>query len=285
MNILYIIFLPVIAFLGAVFGSFINCTAWRVSRGEDFMHGRSRCPECGHVLGAKDLVPVFSYLFLKGKCRYCKTKIPARYVAVECVMAAAFTFSALCFGPSVQAARCMGLAVILTGIALVDLDTYRIPNGFIAAAGIWWGLMWAAETAVRHACPSGDPWPAGYKGLIQPAALYGQYGLRGFLSGLAGGFGIALMVFLISVLFDKLTGKESLGGGDIKLFFAAGLFLGFPGGLLDLVLSCVTGLLFAAGIKKNRIPFGPAIALATWACMFIGPPVTEWYLKLCNIHI
>ena len=68
---------------GAVLGSFLNCAAWRIAHGESFLKGRSHCTSCGHVLGFLDLIPVFSWIFLGGKCRYCKTKISPRYMLTE----------------------------------------------------------------------------------------------------------------------------------------------------------------------------------------------------------
>ena len=101
------------AAFGAVFGSFINCTAWRIAHGENFLKGRSHCAECGHALSAADLVPVFSYLFLRGKCRYCGKKISPRYMLTELLLAAAFVCFVLRFGISGETLRYMGLAVIL----------------------------------------------------------------------------------------------------------------------------------------------------------------------------
>ena len=128
------------AVLGAVFGSFINCAAWRIAHGESFLKGRSHCAECGHELKALDLVPVFSYLFLRGKCRYCGKKISPRYMITELLLAAAFVGIVLRFGISGETLRYLGLSVILLGLSLVDLETYRIPNGFIIAGIIWWAV-------------------------------------------------------------------------------------------------------------------------------------------------
>ena len=77
----------VAAALGAVMGSFLNCAAWRIAHDQSFLKGRSRCPECGHVLGVPDLVPLFSWLFLRGKCRYCGAKVSVRYFLTELFMA------------------------------------------------------------------------------------------------------------------------------------------------------------------------------------------------------
>ena len=125
----YICILAAVA--GAVFGSFINCAAWRIAHGENFLKGRSHCAECGHVLGIGDLIPVISYLALKGKCRYCGKKISPRYMLTELAMAAAFVLCLLRFDLSGQALRGMGFAVILLGLSLVDLavrDRRRRPD-------------------------------------------------------------------------------------------------------------------------------------------------------------
>ena len=111
-------------------------------------------------------------------------------------------------------------------------------------------------------------------------ALTGQAWVRYLRDGLLGGVIVAGALLLLSLLFDRLTGKESLGGGDIKLFFAAGLYLGLAGSLFNLILSCFTGLLFAFCFRKNRIPFGPSIAAATYVSLLFGPLVTNWYLGL-----
>ena len=87
-------------------------------------------------------------------------------------------------------------------------------------------------------------------------------------------------MLLFSLLFDKITGKESLGGGDIKLLFVVGLYLGLAVGFFNLILSCITGLLMVALLKKQRIPFGPAIAAATYISLLAGPAVVGWYTGL-----
>ena len=82
------------------------------------------------------------------------------------------------------------------------------------------------------------------------------------------------------LIFDKISGKETMGGGDIKLFFVVGLYLGTAVGFFNLILSCVTGLIFVAVMKLRRIPFGPSISLATCISLFTGPSVVAWYISL-----
>ena len=264
--IILVYFSVLAAALGAVFGSFINCAAWRIAHGESFLKGHSHCAECGHELKALDLIPVFSYLFLRGKCRYCGKKISPRYVLTEILLAAAFVLLVLRFGVSWETLRYMGLTVVLLGLSLVDLETYRIPNGFLIAGIVCWAvtlpLVWPKE---------------GASGL---SAWIGSSLAVTLQSSLLGAFVIAGAVLLLSLVFDKLSGKESLGGGDIKLLFVVGLYLGLAVGFFNLILSCIVGLLFVALMKQKRIPFGPAISLSAYVSLFVGPAVVSWYMSL-----
>ena len=242
------------AVLGAVFGSFFNCMAWRIAHGESVWKGRSHCAVCGHTLHGRDLVPVFSYLLLKGKCRYCGEKISPRYMGVELFTASVFVSLVFRYDVSWQFLRCVVLACILLTLALVDLEIYEIPDRFLLAGILWW--------AVTLPC-------------------FGKENIMGRIGkGILGGFVIAGALLLLTLVFDKVTGKEGLGGGDIKLFFVTGLYLGLAGNLLNLLVSCVTGLLFVVVWKRDKIPFGPAIALSTWFCLLFGDMIVQWYFGL-----
>ncbi|MDO5702044.1 MAG: prepilin peptidase [Lachnospiraceae bacterium] len=250
------------AALGTIFASFIGCAAWRITRGESFLTGRSRCDACGHVLGAADLIPIISYIALGGKCRYCGAKIPPRCVWTEVLLGASFAALVLRFGVSGETLRYMGLFVILLGLSLVDLDTFRIPDGFILAGIIWWAVT-------IPLC----------MGLAGDGNLFVKTGTH-LPSGLLGGFIIAGGMLALVLIFDKVSGKETMGGGDIQLFFVSGLYLGPAVGFFNVILSCVTGLLFVAVTKQRRIPFGPSISLATAISIFVGPAVVAWYAGL-----
>ena len=252
---LMLVYCLVVAFiLGAVFGSFLNCAAVRIVNKESVVKGRSHCMSCGHALGVLDLIPLFSWLFLKGKCRYCKTKIPARYFLSELFMAVMTALCLLMFDLSFLALRNFILLCCLFALSMVDIDSLIIPNRFILIPiGAW----------------------AAYIPLAEKPLIYLRDGL------IAGAvFGVGLL--LISLLMDKVLKKESLGGGDIKLFFVMGLYLGLAKGLLALLVSCVFGLVFVIIKKKKKepFPFGPSISLATWLCLLFGSYVTDWYLGL-----
>ena len=290
-----IVYICVVAFIiGSVFASFVNCMAGRYSVGllESITAGRSRCDACGHVLGIADLVPVASYIFLKGRCRYCGEKVSPRNLVSEVTLGVAFSLiglkacaailsqSMVVFGgenPSgmsgtgivIDAVVTMALVCILMAIALVDLDTFEIPNGLILG-GIG---LWVVTLVLRLVMPEA------FVSSVGSAPAYAVV-LDELVNGLAGGLIIGGAMLLISIIFDKVTGKESLGGGDIKLFFMVGLFLGVLGGLLNLILSCVMGIVFAFGMKQKRIPFGPSIAAATVVSLLWGQELVAWYIGL-----
>lgn len=237
---------------GIIFGSFINCMSWRIVNGESVLKGRSHCTDCGHELGILDLVPVLSYVFLKGRCRYCQSRIAPRYMLVEILLGILFMIILASFGISWKSVEYMILTCILLGLSLVDLNIYEIPNRFIIVGIVNW-------IAFLPLIPS----------------TIGQV-----KNGLLGGFLIAGSLMILSIVFDKLTGKESLGGGDIKLFFMTGLYMGMLESLFCLILSCILGIVFSLVIKKERIPFGPFISVAVFITLLIGSTVTGWYMSL-----
>ena len=248
------IFILVFAFLaGTVFASFFTCMGERIAKGRDWVKERSTCDHCGHVLGARDLIPVFSYLSTGGKCRYCGAKIPVRCLVTEVLLGIYYVLCVLRFGISMEAFRCMALSGLLLGLSIVDLEIYEIPDGFIVAGIVLWVMTLPFLKT---------PWRTE---LIQ---------------GLLGGLLIGGGMLVLSLIFDRITGKESLGGGDIKLFFMTGLFLKPACGLLSLIVSCMTGLCFVLLLKKSKIPFGPAISLAVCITLLYGSYVVEWYLGL-----
>lgn len=289
------------AVLGACLGSFTNCLAWRVVAGESVLKGRSHCPECNHALGILDLIPIVSWLALRGKCRYCKAKVSPRYVIVEIIMATVFALLAWRFGIGVATLAYMALACILCAVTLVDADTYTIPNGFIIA-GI---IVWAATVWFM------EPQAGGF-GIGTLFVPYFGYGFLAVLvDGLAGGFAVGIGMLLLSLLFDKIMGKQTLGGGDVKLFFMVGLFLGLLLGVFNVLLSCIIGLVIAfvgnalsgsrasseeegsgdpssahddenaeEPLPTRAIPFGPAISIAAILTLFVGSSALTWYIGL-----
>lgn len=272
------------AVLGACLGSFVNCLAWRQANGESVLAGRSHCTSCGHVLGVLDLIPVVSWLALRGRCRHCGQRVSPRYVIVEVLMAVLFAAVVVRYGVSVQTAAYLVLVCILMAVALVDLDTFTIPNGFVLAGCVLWLVtIWFMPA------PRVDAFSVGslFSGWVHPSGAVA-------LDGIVGAVGVAGGVLLLSLVFDMVTKRSSLGGGDVKLLFMVGLFLGLAGSMLNLLVACVVGLAFAVvrglsapssqdedeSIRTRAIPFGPAIAAATVFTLLAGPTILTWYAGL-----
>lgn len=243
--------------VGAVFGSFLNCAAFRIARGESFTKGRSRCPHCGHELAAPDLIPVLSWVFLKGRCRYCGEKISPRYVVCELLFAAISIACILKFGLTLVCLRNWIYLACLFCLSLVDIDSFTIPDGcLIIPAAVW--LITA---------PFLGMWPWGM--------------IKGIVFALICG----ALLLAISLVLDKVLGKDSLGGGDIKLVALAALYNETAGTLFMIMLACITGLIYIVITKKGRgehIPFGPFIAAASCIMLLFGGPFVNWYLGLMS---
>ena len=242
----------VAALLGACTGSFLGCLAWRTVHGESVLRGRSHCDVCGHTLGVRDLVPVFSYLFSGGKCRYCGAKLSARHVWGELISGAVFVTLLLRYDISLQTLEGWLLACVLLACAFADLEGYIIPDRFIAAGAVLFAVTL----------------------FIEPEPV------RRLADGLLGGVGVGGGLLLLSLYMDKRLKRETLGGGDIKLLFLTGLFFGWKGNLLCLTLACVAGIVWGLAGKRRgeAIPWGPSIAVGAWITALAGQMFIDWYL-------
>lgn len=272
----------VVAAFGLAFGSFLNCAAMRMARHEDFVHGHSRCMDCGHTLSAVDLVPVASWVMSGGKCRYCGQKVSARYPLTELLFAVLCVGVYLRHGLSAETARDLVLVGCLFALSIVDLECFEIPDGCLLVGLAAWAaalpfMGWSWTDALVHIAA----------GLLCGGAMLG-----------------------VSLALDYILKKESLGGGDIKLFALLGLYLGLLESYFLVLLSCVIGLVFvgtarlvgrdagcgrhplADGERENgkhpsasgeavpegAFPFGPSIAAAGYILLLSGDAAAEWYL-------
>lgn len=324
---LIMLYILILAFLfGAVFGSYIDCVAWRLVHHERVARGRSHCDVCGHALGAGDLIPIISYLRSGGRCRYCGAKFSAESTWVELALGLGFAAIVYKFDVSFVALRYLGLLVILMGLSLVDQKTLLIPDRFHVAGILWWlltlpliactqgrgltealsitgarlplanapglqdGLGRIMLAAADSAATAGTSLVTSASAVVTNAAgaavvftghiPFTQWLLTDLKWGLISAFGVGLLMLLISLVFDKLTGKESLGGGDIKLLFMTGLYMRPGVTLFNLMLSCFVGLFIALGLKKDKIPFGPSISIAVFLSILFGSEFVAWYTGL-----
>ena len=248
----------VAACFGAVMGSFLNCAAWRVARGESFLRGRSRCPACGHTLGPLELVPVFSWLFQRGRCKACGERISPRYPLTELGFALATVLCLLRFGVTALCLRNYVFLCCLFLLTLTDLDAMLIPDGCHIAAALAWVVA------------------------LPFVGMGGREILLHLLAAVVFGGGL----LGISLILDRVLGRDSLGGGDIKLMAVVGLYLGLVGALFALVIACVAGLAIHALSRKGKgaaFPFGPSIAPAAALMLLYGAPLVDWYLGLLGL--
>ena len=252
-------YMLVLAFiLGACIGSFVNCIEWRIHNKKGSILGRSNCPNCGHKLGFFDLIPIFSYIFLGGKCRYCKEKISFRYLGVELVFGAAFAGILAYFGLSWQTLEYLILFAILLAAALSDIVTFEVPDTLHILA-----VVNFLAFLVTHEDP-----------------------LNRLLWGVIAGLVYGAVLLIISLVADKVYKKDTMGGADIKLIAVLGLYFGLKSMLFLLILSCIVGLILAMIFKagwQREFPFIPAIVLSAYICIFIAVPFINWYLGLFHL--
>ncbi len=251
--------------LGLAVGSFLNCVIYRLEKGESFLKGRSYCPKCKQTLSWQDLVPLFSFLFLRGKCRYCKKPISFQYPIVELVTGIIFLLVFTLFSSDIYAiAYLLLLSCFLIVIFVFDLKHYIIPDGVVYSAIII-ALIYNLQFSLLR---------QGFGG----QAIFNYSILSAFGSAL-----FFLLIFLIS------RGKW-MGFGDVKLAFFMGLFLGFPKILAALFLAFLIGAIIGVcliifGKKKfsSEVPFGPFLIMGTFLALLFGEKLINWYLGFITI--
>ena len=235
-------------------GSFLNVCIYRIPRHESIIFPGSHCTSCGAQIRPYDLIPVFSFLMLHGKCRSCKSAISTRYPLVELITAVLITGQYWIWGFSVRFLLLAALSAILVVITMVDLDHQLILNSFVLAIAAL-GVLYVLIIRVP------------------------QFGFAGLLDSVIGMLVGGCLFFLISVVSGG-----GMGGGDIKLMAALGLWFGWKAVLLLIFISFITGalvsvilLLFYKKKKKDAIPFGPFIAFAAYFVSLYGTQLLHWY--------
>ena len=238
------IYLIVVAFMfGAIMASFITCTAWRVVRGEDWMLGHSHCDTCGHELSTADLFPIFSYLILKGKCRYCGSKVPPRDLIFEIILGLVFAGTLALHG-SIDAVvvATLALEVLLLGLSLADWDSGVIPNGFLAAILVVWIIT------------------VGFRENIQ------RFAIEGLIAAACVG-----IVFVIAIAIVGKVKKQKMDYGPAKLAMCLMLFLETRGAVIAVGVAAILGIIFAlvCKSKKKKVALAPAIAIGAVVALLV----------------
>ena len=256
------IFLYVSLFImGSVFGSFFTLAVYRLPRKENITYVRSHCTSCNHKLNFLDLIPIWSYIFLGGKCRYCKEKIRSRYILLEIFSGLVFLLIALSLKISAMSSimEFINLAFIYLFMCAVfiiggiDKETYKIHEGTIL-----YGIIVALMYGIFNT----------YRGMTM------KYALIGFLV-------YPSLFFLINLVMRKIKKPEDLpiGFGDIEYIALIGLFLGFGMQTLSLLLGIIISILYVVILKiikqKNKIPFGFLLSISTSLVIIFLPYCLE----------
>jgi leader peptidase (prepilin peptidase)/N-methyltransferase len=249
----------IFAILGLAIGSFLNVCIDRLPRNESIVLPPSHCEACQHKLAAKDNIPVFSYLRLRGRCRYCQASVPRRLFWVELATGIVFALLAWHFGLSPELGIMIFYACLFIIIFVIDLEQGLIlnkvvyPSMVIAFLLSLYPLPWLAESM----------------------------GMRVAYSALGGGIGFAIF-FLIAIV-----SRGGMGWGDVKLAALIGLATGFPLVILAIIMGAILGGIVAVAMviskkreRRGTIPFGPFLAAAAMITLLWGNNILTWYLGL-----
>jgi leader peptidase (prepilin peptidase)/N-methyltransferase len=254
-----ILLIIIFAILGLAVGSFLNVCIDRLPQNKSIAFPPSHCEACQHKLAAKDLIPVFSYLKLRGRCRYCQASVPRRLFWVELATGIVFALLAWHYGLSPALGIMIFYACLFIVISVIDLE-----HGLILNKVVYPSMVVALLLALIP-----RPW------LTQWIVT----GIANAAIGGAIGFGIFLLIALIS--------RGGMGWGDVKLAGLIGLATGFPLVFLSVIMGAILGGIVAVAMvitkkrqRRQTIPFGPFLAAAAMITLLWGSTILEWYLGL-----
>ncbi len=252
------VFVYIFVFLyGIVFGSFLNVCIYRLPVGESIVKVNSHCMTCGKRLHWYELIPLFSWIFLRGRCHGCHSKISVQYPLIEAANGLLFVLCLAVKGLTLDMLLCQALMSALLVLSVIDARTKEISNGiniFIAVIG----LMRAVVTIIPIIKSGGSVLDV----VLGPVVVSG----------------VLLLILIIS-------GGGAIGGGDVKLMAAAGLFLGLKCTLLALVIGCIAGSVIHVALMKIRhlgreLAMGPYLSLGIAVAALWGSEITAWYLHI-----
>jgi leader peptidase (prepilin peptidase)/N-methyltransferase len=262
--LLQVLYIFVCFTLGTTAGSFLGVLVERIPAEKTWTKGRSHCDTCNHTLGFFDLIPVWSYLFLRGKCRYCHAKIPAKDFWSEVGMGLLFVALGEYFGWTMVFAEFAVMSTIAVPVGLIDLKSGLVPDDLVIPGAVF-GLLFNAFFHGPYF--QGHGWPLGNV-LVS-------------LEGIALGFGTIAFLILLS--------DGGMGWGDATLAGMLGAFVGVQGIAEVLFLAFIMGGFYGAYVlirkkkeRKDTIPFGPFLVIASYIVIFAGNHPVMWYFT--NIH-
>jgi leader peptidase (prepilin peptidase)/N-methyltransferase len=242
---------------GALVGSFLNVCIHRIPSGASVAFPASHCPSCQQPIRPYDNIPILSYLILRGRCRSCGVAISRRYPLVEMLAGVAAVATVSAFGLTAHALLAFAFLCSLIVITFIDIDHQIIPDA-ISLPGIGVGLA--------------------------AAVLLGHPSWRAALGGIALGGGL---LWVVAEGYYRLTGREGMGGGDIKLLAMIGAFLGWRAIPVTVMIASLTGtviglivMLIQGEGRRMAIPFGPFLAFGAACSLFWGDALIAWYIGI-----
>ena len=240
---------------GIVIGSFLNVVIVRVPRKESIVKVRSHCENCGYQLKWFDLIPIFSYLVLGGKCRKCKTKISAQHLILEVLNGILYVFTFFIAGFSLKTVLLCLLFSALLALSLIDFKTYEIPVGF------------QYVIFVLAVCRT-----------ILDRANWSEH--------VIGFFAVSVVLYLMYVI-SKGT---AIGGGDVKLMAVCGLFVGWKVIIFAFLLGCIVGsvvhiIRMKLSGESHVLAMGPYLSIGVFVAALWGNQILTWYLGILGITL
>ena len=259
--------IAIFTILGMVIASFLNVVIDRLPQNESIISPPSHCPSCQRRLAAKDLIPVFSYLWLRGRCRYCQAPIPRRILGMEITIGALLPLLYWHYGLSAALGIMAFYCCLFIVLLVIDWEKGLILNRLVYPS-----MIAAVLISIFLDGKIGIFMLGGSIVMLAPGIA--QAGIGG-----AVGFGLALLVVLLS--------RGGMGFGDVKMAALIGLVVGFPLVFFTLIMAAILGGVVAAILlllkkkkRKEAIPFGPSLSVATIVTLIWGADILIWWLGL-----
>ncbi len=266
-----IVLITVFLLLGLVVGSFLNVCIDRLPSKQSIVSPPSHCPACNKRLTVKDLIPVFSYLFLKGRCRYCKSAIPKRVLLVEAVTGIGFASLLYFYGVGAELAVALFYFCLFLVIFVIDLEHHLILNKIVYPCAVT-ALIISIFLPQLNISPS--------------MAIAEHFFDLGWASGIVSSLLGGVVGFVIFFIISLLT-RGGMGEGDVKMVGLIGLIVGYPLIFVPIMLAIVLGglvalllIIFKLKSRKQSIAFGPFLAIGAMATILWGNDILNWYLAL-----
>jgi leader peptidase (prepilin peptidase) / N-methyltransferase len=244
--------------MGLIVGSFLNVCIYRLQKSESIVTPGSHCPNCKHPIPWHDNIPVVSYLFLTGKCRFCKKTISPRYMLVEILTGALFLALYAAFGLSPKFFTYLAFVSALIVITFIDFDTQTIPD-HITFPGIVIGPIAA---------------------VLFPSIVGASSRMAALFNSVSGAVLGAAMIYAIALLGKMAFKKDAMGDGDIFLLAMIGAFLGWKLVILTFFISpfvgAIVGIIRKMKYGEETMPYGPYLSLGAVVALFFGNKILEY---------